>query len=261
MTTALQMRHLDYIVLEVCLPGGRPENAGVILLDKEANQLYVKARRDWDSFDTEEADVLGGLEEMIESMARDHGAEATLAYIESAFSGVVRATDRQATMAADPEARLRRLYRENVNSIGAIPVIQLRAAAGGLSEEQLPGEVVGTVDPPGSVRVVPGIFAARVIGRSMEPLIPDGSLCLFRPHGGGSRNGQKLLIEKYGSSDATAQFTVKVYRSEKRVHEDGSWEHERIRMIPLNPEFEEWNLTPDEFKVIGEFVAVLPNEE
>ena len=64
-----------------------------------------------------------------------------------------------------------------------------------------------------------------------------------------------------GSSDATAQFTVKVYRSEKRVRDDGSWEHEGIRMIPLNPEFEEWNLTPDEFKVIGEFVAVLPNEE
>ena len=54
---------------------------------------------------------------------------------------------------------------------------------------------------------------------------------------------------------------MKVYRSEKRVRDDGSWEHEGIRMIPLNPEFEEWNLTPDEFKVIGEFVAVLPNEE
>ena len=33
--------------------------------------------------------------------------------------------------------------------------------------------------------------------------------------------------------------------------------HNRIRMIPLNPEFEEWNLTPEEFKVIGEFVARL----
>ena len=59
----------------------------------------------------------------------------------------------------------------------------------------------------------------------------------------------------------TSQFTVKVYRSEKIIHEDGSWEHGRIRMIPLNPEFEEWNLKPDEFKVIGEFVAVLPSEE
>lgn len=95
----------------------------------------------------------------------------------------------------------------------------------------------------------------------MEPLIPDGSLCLFRKHGGGSRDGQKLLIEKFGTFDATSQFTVKLYRSEKIRHEDGTWEHGRIRMIPLNPEFEEWNLTPDEFKVIGEFVAVLPPEE
>ena len=261
MPTALQMRHLDYILLEVCLPGGRPENAGIILLDKEANQLFVKARRDWDSFAGEEAEVLSGLEEMIESMARDHGAEAALAYIENAFSGVLRASDRLATVAADPEARLRRLYRENVNAVGAVPVIALRAAAGSVSEEHLPGELVGTIDPPDHIRVVPGLFAARVVGRSMEPLIPDGSLCLFRPHGGGSRNGQKLLIEKYNSSDETAQFTVKVYRSEKRVEEDGTWEHQRIRMIPLNPEFEEWNLTPDEFKVIGEFVAVLPNEE
>jgi len=261
MTTALQMRALDYVVLEVCLPGGKPESAGVIVLDKEADQLYVKARRDWESFAEGEADVLSGLEDMIEGMARDHGAAAALAYIESAFSGVVRATNRQSTVAADPEARLRRLYRENVNSIGAIPVIRLSAAAGGLSEEQLPGELVGSMDPPTGVRPAAGMFAATVIGRSMEPLIPDGSLCLFRPHGGGSRNGQKLLIEKFGSSDATAQFTVKVYRSEKVVHEDGTWEHGRIRMIPLNPEFEEWNLTPDEFKVIGEFVAVLPHEE
>lgn len=253
---------MEYILLEVCLPGGRPENAGVILLDKEANRLFVKARRDWDSFAAGEGEVLSGLEELIESMARDRGAAETLAYIELAFSGVVRATDRVATLAADPESRLRRIYRENINSIGAIPVIQLRAAAGGLSEEdEVPGERIGSMDAPSGVRAVPGMFAATVVGRSMEPVISDGALCLFKPHGGGSRNGQKLLIEKFGSFDSTAQFTVKVYRSEKTVHEDGTWEHNRIRMIPLNPEFEEWNLTPGEFRVIGEFVAVLPAEE
>ena len=263
MSTALQMRPMEYIVLEVCLPGGRPENAGVVLLDKEANQLFVKARRDWDSFASEEADVLSGLEEIIESMARDQGASAALAYIESAFSGVVRATDRQVTMAADAEKRLRSLYRDNINSVGAIPVIQLRAAAGGLSEEQLPGETIGTIDPPPGIRPAPGMFAATVVGPSMEPLIPDGSLCLFRPHGGGSRNGQKLLIQDRGTSGETPRFTVKIYRSEKKVHDDGTWEHTRIRMIPLNPAFDEWDLTADEFKqrVIGEFVAVLPSEE
>ena len=257
---SLQMRPMEYIVLEVCLPGAGPENAGVILLDREADRLYVKARRDWESFAGDEADVLAGLEEMIEGMARDRGAAETLSFIETAFSGVVRATDRARTVAADPEARLRRLYREEVNAVGAVPVYRLRAAAGGLSEEN-EFELAGTVEAPAGVRPAPGMFAAQVVGRSMEPLIPDGSLCLFKPHGGGSRNGQKLLIEKFGSTDATAQFTVKIYRSEKRVGEDGSWEHERIRMIPLNPEFEEWLLTPEEFRVVGEFVAVLPAEE
>jgi phage repressor protein C with HTH and peptisase S24 domain len=254
---------MEYIVLEVCLPGvgKRPEGAGVILLDRDADKLYVKARRDWDSYESEDAEVLTGLEDLIESLAETWGAVRALEIVETSLSGTVRSNDRQPTMAADPEARLRRLYRENVNDVGAVPVIQLSAAAGGLSEEQLPGELIGSIDPPPGVRLAPGMFAAKVIGRSMEPLIPDGSLCLFKPHGGGSRNGQKLLIEKIGSFDTTSQFTIKVYRSEKRVHEDGSWEHERIRMIPLNPEFEEWNLTPDEFKVIGEFVAVLPSEE
>lgn len=261
MPTMLQMRPVEYLVLEVCLPGGRPEAAGVILLDRDANRLYVRARRDWDSFAGEEADVLSALEEMIETMAAERGAAETLAYIEQSFSHLIRAGERQTTLAADPEARLRRLYRELVNTVGAVPVIRLQAAAGGLSEEQVPGERLGTIDPPPGIRATPGMFVAAVKGRSMEPLIPDGSLCLFRPHGGGSRNGQKLLIEKFGSTDDTAQFTVKVYRSEKRVEADGSWEHTRIRMIPLNPEFAEWELTPEEFRVIGEFVAVLPAEE
>lgn len=232
------------------------------MLDRDADRLYVKVRRDWDSFPGEDAEVLEGFDEMIVSMARDHGAAAALAFIDTSFAGVIRATDRQSTMAADPEARLRRLYREHVQPAGAVPVILLRAAAGGVSEEaEVPGEPVGAVDPPAGIRASSGMFAATVVGRSMEPLIPDGSLCLFRPHRGGSRNGQKLLIEKRGAFDATSQFTIKEYRSEKQTNEDGTWEHTRIRMIPLNPEFEEWSLTPDEFRVIAEFVAVLPPEE
>jgi len=263
MSSTLQMRPMEYIVLEVCHPEffPTPQNAGVILLDREADKLYVKTRRDLDSFDSEEGEALAGLEQTLESSATFWGAARTLDTVETSLSWAFRATGRRHTMAADPEARLRRLYRENVNEVGAVPVIQLRAAAGGLSEEQLPGEVIGSLDPPSGIRPSPGMFAATVVGRSMEPMIQDGDLCLFKPHGGGSRNGQKLLIEKFGSFDATSQFTVKVYRSEKIINDDGTWEHGRIRMIPLNLEFEEWDLTPDEFRVVGEFVAVLPREE
>ena len=39
----------------------------------------------------------------------------------------------------------------------------------------------------------------------------------------------------------------------------GSWEHERVRLEPLNPAFEAWDLDPEEdrFRVIAEFVQVL----
>jgi len=50
---------------------------------------------------------------------------------------------------------------------------------------------------------------------------------------------------------------VKQYSSRKRFDSEGNWEHEQILLEPLNPEFEAFELGPDEFRVIGEFVSVL----
>ena len=38
---------------------------------------------------------------------------------------------------------------------------------------------------------------------------------------------------------------------------DGSWQHESIRLEPLNPEFEAFELGSGDFRVIAEFVQVL----
>ena len=43
-------------------------------------------------------------------------------------------------------------------------------------------------------RITPGMFVAQVIGESMEPLVPSGSYCLFRPVSGGTKDGRKLLV-------------------------------------------------------------------
>ncbi len=55
------------------------------------------------------------------------------------------------------------------------------------------------------------------------------------------------------------RYTVKRYRSEKSQHPDGAWVHERIRLEPLNPEFEAWDLEPEEdrYRILAEFVQVL----
>lgn len=255
------MRELEYCFLQVRLPGsGSVENAGVLLLEPESGTLHIKLRRDWESFAGEEAEVLAALEEDLSAKAAEMGGPALLAYLEEHLSNLVTVSERERTVAADPEARLRRLYRENVNEAGAVPLYRLSAAAGGLGEEDSGRDLAGSLEMPPGVRPVPGMFAIRIRGHSMEPEIPDGSLCLFRPPPAGSRNGKKLLIARPGV-DETSQLTVKVYRSEKHVSGDGDWEHETIRMIPLNPEFEEWELRPDEFRVVGEFVAVYPPEE
>jgi len=50
---------------------------------------------------------------------------------------------------------------------------------------------------------------------------------------------------------------VKRYFSEKKP--DGSRENERVRLEPLNPEFDAWDLDPEEdrFRILAEFVQVL----
>ncbi len=102
-----------------------------------------------------------------------------------------------------------------------------------------------------------GMFIAHVVGRSMEPLIPDGSLCVFRAPLVGSRQGKKLLIEQFGTGSDSSRYTVKRYTSTKIDNEDGTWTHDDIRLEPLNREFEAFTLGPDEFRVIAEFVKVL----
>lgn len=75
-------------------------------------------------------------------------------------------------------------------------------------------------------------FLVRVEGDSMEPKIPDGSICRFRLDPGGSRNG-KIVLCLYGdpvSDSATA--AVKIYHSIR----DDEGNAEQIVLSSLNPE-------------------------
>jgi len=97
-----------------------------------------------------------------------------------------------------------------------------------------------------------------VVGRSMEPMIPDGALCVFRRGVGGSRQGRMVLVEALDSA-ANDRYTVKRYRSEKRHQPGGEWTHDVVRLEPLNSEFAAWNLDPEEdrYRILAEFVQVL----
>ena len=141
-----------------------------------------------------------------------------------------------------------------------VPVYDLTAAAGFWGPESVPEEI-GWTEVLG-VAVNPGMFVARVTGTSMEPLIPDGSWCLFRPCPAGSREGRIVLVQfaSLGAGENGGRFTVKKYHSEKTVTADG-WRHDRIQLLPLNPAFEPITLEPEDaadVMMVGELYQPVP---
>ena len=140
-----------------------------------------------------------------------------------------------------------------------VPVYGLTAAAGFWGPESVP-EAIGWTEVRG-MAVKPGMFVARVKGASMEPLIPDGSWCLFRPCPAGSREGRILLVQfaSLGAGENGGRFTVKKYHSGKTVTADG-WQHDWIQLLPVNPSFEPITLDPEdaeEIVVVAEMMTVI----
>jgi phage repressor protein C with HTH and peptisase S24 domain len=136
----------------------------------------------------------------------------------------------------------------------------LTAAAGFWGPESVPEEI-GWTEVPG-VSLKPGMFVARVTGTSMEPLIPDGSWCLFRPCPAGSREGRILLVQlgTDGAGENGGRFTVKKYHSKKTVTAD-RWRHDRIQLLPMNPAFESIELEPEaagDITIVGEYQGQCP---
>jgi uncharacterized protein len=155
-----------------------------------------------------------------------------------------------------------RLYREHVHTtvrpfVTHLPRYSLSVAAGKFLENQEISEE-GWEEAPSGLTPTPAMFVARIVGHSMEPRIPDGSLCVFRAGVTGSREGRLVLVE-YDGGGANDRHTLKVYRSQKRESPDETWEHKIIRLEPLNAEFEAWELDPEEnrFRIVAEFVQVL----
>lgn len=152
--------------------------------------------------------------------------------------------------------------------VNCVPLLSLAAAAGTFSDPQNPGiespEQCDTwVEIRTSHKLRPGMFAAQVVGRSMEPLIPDGAYCLFRGPVEGSRSSVTAVLVQHRDitdADTGESYTVKRYRSKKFQRDDGTLEHEEISLLPCNPEYAPIllkNVPPGEFAVIAEFLEVL----
>lgn len=142
-----------------------------------------------------------------------------------------------------------------------IPLYDFYAAAGTFSELQSEKSFKLIEGPENSASN--DYFACEIIGESMNRVIPNGSICLFKPYTGGSRNGKIVLVENLVRQDPdfNSAFTIKTYSSEKVMSED-NWEHTAIVLRPNSFDSSYQNIiiteeNAEEMRVVGEFVEIL----
>jgi SOS-response transcriptional repressor LexA len=146
--------------------------------------------------------------------------------------------------------------------VTCVPLVPLKAAAGAfgnpqqIDEDDFEWTAVDTRH-----RLRPGMFVAQVVGKSMEPAIPDGAYCLFASPIEGTRQGKTVLVQLRDATDPETgqRYTIKRYESEKAKRGD-SWRHTRITLKPVNPDCEPIVLTDrddGELEVIAEMIEVI----
>ena len=147
--------------------------------------------------------------------------------------------------------------------VTGIPLVPLAIAAGAFGDPRSveAEEDWKWIEVGGGRRLRPGMFVARITGRSMEPTIPDGAYGLFHAPVQGTRQGKTVLVQLRDTTDPEtgARYTVKRYESE-RAGDGDSWRHARITLRPNNPEFEPIVLTgmdEGEVAVVAELVDLV----
>lgn len=246
-----------YATLAANIVGEGSTPIGILLEDARENKLYVRLRKDWREIaDEEEAEVLSLLEEDLIAKANQMGAENLLAWLEENASGSITIRDPESVLVEDFPRALNRLYRQNVQSkvrpfVTHLPRYSLRVAAGKFLENDEVSDQ-GWEEAPADLHVLPDMFVAEIVGHSMEPVIPDGALCVFRAGVVGSRTGRLVLAEDRQTT-GNNRYAVKRYRSRLEQGE------KTVRLESLNPEYPSWDLEPDEekYRIIAEFIRVL----
>ena len=197
--------------------------------------------------------IMAEIDEVIEARGGWPDAFQTGSEADAASEGTAKVVPfRPRTVEPTPEDRY----------VTCVPLVPLRAAAGGFSDPQhIEDNEFEWVAIESRHRLRNSMFVAQVVGKSMEPAIPDGAWCLFRAPVEGTRQGKIVLVQLRDATDPETgqRYTVKRYKSQK-AHLGDSWRHEKITLEPVNPDFEPIVLTgadEGEFQVVAELVEVL----
>lgn len=170
------------------------------------------------------------------------------------------------TYSSDPSMPAISVEEKEVTTIpyvNSVPFYNLTAAAGDFSPPQQPDDYKWVLTPP-HVRPSRDLFACKVVGESMNKIIRNGAICLFRRYNGGSRNGKIVLVKltHLQDPDTGSHYTVKEYQSSKHFSETNEWRHQTITLLPRSTDagYQPIRLEEDalnQVEVIGIFEAIL----
>ena len=147
----------------------------------------------------------------------------------------------------------------------ALPFYELSIAAGEFLDSETPAEPKAWIDISGLSKrksFDKYMFVSQIQGQSMEPVISNGSYCLFTRETAGTRNNRIILAQKLGLHDVDtgASFTIKRYESTKVYDSDTEWRHEKIILKVVNPDYEDIEISPeeaDQFSIIAFYLETL----
>lgn len=159
------------------------------------------------------------------------------------------------------EIRVEPTVNEEVKYIDFLPLYSIKAACGYFGEGDIVDEL-GWVKVEGMGKLNRNMYVVQAVGHSMEPIIQDKDLCVFRANPAGSRQGKIVLTQhrNYYDADNFGGYSIKTYTSKKRYNEFGEWEHDEIMLEPKNKSYVSIIIDEaeaDDFRVIGEFIGVL----
>lgn len=167
----------------------------------------------------------------------------------STFAAMVRAVQSGATLKLLSREEAKQVTTGNI----VVPVTTLQAAAGKFSMGQQP-EWIGWAEVP-SERQRPGLFAAMVVGDSMDKVAPNGAWCLWQslrePGVAAAFPGEKLLARRPDGGDPElGDFTFK------------RWDHDARKqaLVPMstNPKHKAIRIgEEDEVEFVARFIRVV----
>jgi hypothetical protein len=170
---------------------------------------------------------------------------------------------RMETMPIDLENGIVQTYQssELIPYHNALPLLNLRAAADS-RYESIEGYFANITDcqfvPVQGGPFPNDRFLVRAEGDSMEPKIPDGSICLFRKDPGGSRNGKIVLCRIEGFAGDAPLALIKLYHSERESSADTLGEAKKVILSSLNASHPPIEIkSGEDFSILGIFERLI----